>query len=243
MSLVEIQLLVVLALTAVIFVVRVRTGHPPRWMREWQRRQTRLPLTPAHLVTLVVVGALPWLVYVIIRPHLGSDATALTIASAIPVVWAVVHWVRRRRIDLAGLLVVAAYGVAVAMSAVFENAAMPLKLRDAGVLAAVGLVCVGSVVVRRPLLLTALRYVVRHRGGQGGALAVRLDDPARRGDWTAATTLAGATFLVAALAEVLLMVTASTAVFLAVAGPLGGLTPLAAVAVVVAFLRHRSWTA
>lgn len=247
MSLPAAQTLVVLALTLIVFVIRVRTGHPPRWLRRVNQRKDlhasrrRRPLMPAAapLVGIILVGLLPWLVYLAIRPALGSDTSALAVATAVPVVWVIIQWTRMRRVDGLGLVVVGAYVCALALSAVLGHGAMSLKLRDAGVLGAVGLACLVSVVFRRPLPWLGLRYFRRHHGGPA-KIATWIDDPKRRRDLAAATVLAGATFLLATFIEVVLMIGATTAMFLAVAGPLGGLTPPAAVAVMVVFLRHRS---
>ena len=101
------------------------------------------------------------------------------------------------------------------------------------------LACVISVPARRPLLWLALRYLARLRRG-GEQSTNRLQDPQQRHNLAGATLLVGALFLIAALFQVPVMITSSTATFLAVAGPLGGLTPLAATAAAIAFLRRRS---
>ena len=87
---------------------------------------------------MAVVGVLPWLVDLAIHPGLRSDTPALAIATAVPVIWVVIRWFRIRRVDRVGLVAIAAYGCAVALSAAFGGAAAPLKLRDAGVLAVAG---------------------------------------------------------------------------------------------------------
>jgi hypothetical protein len=247
MSAEELQLIVVVAFAAVVLVIRVRTGHPPRLVRELNRRRARHGSQPRPTqilaarawIDVAVMGVLPWLAYLAVRPSLGSDTPALAIATAVPIVWVVIRWVRIRRVERLGLVVIAAYGCAVALSASLGDAATPLKLRDAGVLAVVGLACVISVATRRPLLWLALRHLAHHRLG-GEQATSRLRDPQYRHHVAGATLLIGALFLIAALIELLIMIMASTATFLAVAGPLGGLTPLAATAAAIAFLRHRS---
>ncbi len=239
----EIQALAVAALGAVVLVIRVRTGHPPRLVRELSRRRTLHGSRPRRVlgarawIDLAVMGVLPWLVYLAVRPGLGSDTPSLALATAVPVVWVLIRWVRDRRVDRVGLAVIAAYGCALALSAALGNAATPLKLRDAGVLAVVGLACLISVPAHRPLLWLALRYLARHRRG-GEQATSRLEDPQQRNHLAGATLLTGAVFLTAALIDVLVMISASTATFLAIAGPLGGLTPLAATAAAIAYLQH-----
>jgi hypothetical protein len=241
----ELQALIVLPLGALIVAIRVRTGHGPRRRQPARARPRRQPTlvtttTAKVAVSAVVVSALPWLVYLIVRAHVDTAAEALMVASAVPLVWALARCGRRRRVDSASVAVVAAYAVAVALSALLGGSAMTLKLRDVAALAAVGLACLISSAIRRPLLLTGLQMAVRRGGDNAGAVRARLADPATRGDLGAATVLAGGLFLAAAVTDVLLMVTVSTAVFLAIAGPLGGLTPLAAILATIALLRHRS---
>jgi hypothetical protein len=79
----ELQVVVTLAGVVVIFVIRVRAGHPPRWM---ERRRSR-PLSVGRRTLagrVLILTILPWPVYLIVRPHVGSTAVALAIASAIP---------------------------------------------------------------------------------------------------------------------------------------------------------------
>jgi len=179
------------------------------------------------------------MVYLAVRPALGADTPALAIATAVPVVWAVVHWVRARRVDAVGLIVLAAYGCALALSLILADAATPLKLRDAGILAVVGIACLVSAGVGRPLLWIALHYLTRGQP-RSAALARVVDAPRRRRDFALATIIAGILFLVASSAEVILMLNASTSTFLAIAGPLGGLTPVVAMLAMMAYLRFRS---
>jgi hypothetical protein len=227
MTLSELQPLAVLPAAAIVLAVRVRTGHPPRWL---QRRRGRGGGSATVVISAVVVAVLPWPVYLVARDHVGSSTDALMIASSVPVAWALARWVRQRRADVAGGVVLAAYAAAVALSAVFGGATLPLKLRDVAVLGAVGVACLGSAAIGRPLLLVGLRLVARHG----------TDDPARRRDLGAATVLAGIVFLLASALEIILIAGVSTGTFLAIAGPLGGLTPLAAVAAAIVLLRHRS---
>jgi hypothetical protein len=246
MTTLELQALITLAAIALIFLIRVRTGHPPRWLRRREqtaragpRRPARLGATTKATVVAVVVGGVPWLVYLLVRPHVDTTAQALMIASAIPLAWALARSARRRRVDASSLVVVVAYAAAVVLSVLLGGSALTFKLRDVAALAAVGLACLVSLAFRRPLLLTALQIIVRHRN-DADTLRRRLADPATQHDLGAATALTGTLFALAAATDGLLIATVSTATFLAVSGPLGGLAPLAAIAATIALLRHRS---
>lgn len=241
MTIPELEALITVPVVAIIFVIRVRTGHPPRWLHQSRlardrsshpRSIQRWVLTPTTqaVISAVVVGALPWPVYLIARAHVSTSAQALLIATGIPLLWALVRCVRRRRLDAASLTVVLAYAAAVGLSLLFGNAALPLKLRDVAALAAVALACLISAATGHPLLLTGLRIITgRAENDHEDMLRARLADPAFRRDLSAGTVLAGTLFLLAAAIDVLLIAAVSTSTFLAIAGPLGGATPLVAI--------------
>lgn len=116
------ETLAVAVLVAIVFVVRVRSGHPPRWFQRMRQRpqvlgksHDRRPSWPSSnvrpLMEVAVVGVLPWLAYLILRPLVGSGTPALAAATGIPVVWAVVRWIRARHVDVIGLIVIGPYGL------------------------------------------------------------------------------------------------------------------------------------
>ncbi|PYI65483.1 hypothetical protein CVV68_18100 [Arthrobacter livingstonensis] len=247
----ELQAPFIVSLVALILLMRVRTRHPPRWLQHHRLAQVysssprsrRRLLAPAAkaVATAVVVGVLPWPVYLIARPHVHTSAEALLIATGIPLLWALTRCVRRRRLDAAAVIVIAAYAAAVGLSLLFGNAVLPLKLRDVAALAVIALSCLISAAIGRPLLLAGLQIIAGDADSDhAGALKQRLADPATRRDLGAATALAGALFLLAAAAETLLALTVSTPTFLAIAGPLGGIIPLAVIIAAIALLRHRA---
>jgi hypothetical protein len=244
MTVVEVQLVAVVAAAAVILVVRVRTGHAPAWIqrRLSERREGRTARSAAKarlIAGVFLVGVLPWPVYLVVRPHVGSDGGALAVAAAIPVAAVLVRSARRRRIDAIGVSVLVAYVAAVALSVLFGGSSLPLKLRDVIALGVVGFGCLGSVLVRRPLLEVILGWIARRNGRPPGGWQDRLRDPLFRRDLTAATLLVGTLFVLATLIEIGLILTVSTSTFLALAGPLGGITPIAAVAGAIALLQRR----
>jgi hypothetical protein len=233
----ELQVVVTLAAVVVIFVIRVRTGHAPRWMEV--RHSVSVKVARQKLVGgVLILAVLPCPVYLIVRPHVGSTAVALAIASGIPAAWVLVRSAIRRRLDSVGLVVLAAYGVAVVVSFLFGGAATALKLRDVAALGAVGLACIISALIRRPLLVVAIRWLGRRDAAASSRLREHLQDRRFVRDLRVATGLAGAVFLLAAATEGVLIVAVSTAAFLAISGPLGGLTPIATVGLVIVYLRR-----
>lgn len=188
---------------------------------------------------MVLVAVLPWPLYLLLRQSL-NPSFALMGATAVPAAWLLARCARRRRLDAVSALVLSAYALAVVLSFCFGDAVLPLKLRDVVALGAVGLVCFVSLALKRPLLSEVIQSVIRRDGAASSSLARRLIDPKFRHNLALATGLAGTIFLFAAGVEVFLISAVSTATFLALSGPIGGLTPVATAALVVAFLRWQT---
>jgi len=86
-----------------------------------------------------------------------SDTEALALAWFVPVVWTLSSSLWLRRIDVFGLLGVVVYGIALSISVFFSAGALPLKLHHAVVGGAVGLVCLVSVAMSKPIFLLFIR--------------------------------------------------------------------------------------
>jgi hypothetical protein len=86
---------------------------------------------------------------------------------------------------------VALCAVAVVSSLIFGGAALALKLRDVAALGAVGLACVVSALIGRPLLVLTTRWVVRSDFAASARLRGRLTDRRYVRNLGVATGLAG----------------------------------------------------
>ncbi len=127
-----------------------------------------------QFASLAISYLVPLIVYFVLRPHVASDTEALAIAWFIPVVWTLGSSLWMRRLDVFRLLGVVAYGIALAISIFFGTGALPLKLHHAVVAGAVGLVCLVSVAMGKPIfLLFTRRYAKKteHASQMEGALA------------------------------------------------------------------------
>ncbi|MGB7757707.1 MAG: VC0807 family protein [Salinisphaera sp.] len=101
-------------------------------------------------VELGVNCVLPLLIYDQLAPSIG-DVAALMASSVPPMLWAVIEFIRRRQLDAVSVLVLA--GIALSLLAMIgSGSARFLQLRENLVTALIGLVFLGSVVVRRPLI-------------------------------------------------------------------------------------------
>ena len=167
-------------------------------------RPSRASARRGAITSVVANWLVPLLVFHLVRPHVSSDAVALVISAAIPVVWTAGRLVVQRRVDPIGLLSIAAFALGI-----------------------VGLVCLGSLVISRPLVLPLIRgqvpagttSAVLHRAAMG------------------ITGIAGVTLLVHAAVLIGLAATVSTSEFLALQQPVG--LPILALGIGALMLRKQ----
>ena len=172
-----------------------------------------LSLLPSVLASIVA----PAVGYGQIRPHVASNTIALLAAMAIPATYTLVVFAWRRRTDPFGLFSAAGFGIAVGASFLTGGSALAVELQDPAETGALGLVCVASVIVRRPLWLMVLRLAAR-RNAQA---ARRMADPATRRAATVETAIIAAILLVHAIAVTILALTVPPGTFLALSRPVG----------------------
>lgn len=107
----------------------------------------------------------PWFVFSGLREPLG-DVRALMAASLPPLVWSVMEFLRRRRIDALSLLVLG--GITLSLLAFLGGGGVrALQLREQLVIGAIGLVFLASVVMGRPLMLELARARLGRSGASG----------------------------------------------------------------------------
>ena len=133
-----------------------------------------------QLARLAISGLAALIMYFAIRSHVASDTEALALAWFIPVVWTLGSSLWQRRIDVFGLLGVVAYGIALAVGIFLGAGALPLKLHRALIGGAVGLVCLISFAVGKPIFVLFTRRFAKNGtaiddGGQIGHLSHSLD--------------------------------------------------------------------
>jgi hypothetical protein len=167
----------------------------------------------------VVGGAvIPLGVYYLVRSHVSGDATALAIAGVPAAMWVGIQWLRLRRIDPIGAIILFGFIAGLIVSAALGGNAFVLKVRDSAFTGLFGLSCLASLVFSRPLMF----YV-------GRAMSAG-DDPVRREAYDALwempqarrvfamiTTVWGIGLLTEAGLRVLLAAVLPTGPFLAIA--------------------------
>jgi hypothetical protein len=186
--------------------------------------------------TLVSFGAsvllsavLPLIFYERLRHLVGSQVTALLIAAAIPVAWTAGNLAVRRRLDAVGALSVAAFAIGIVMLAV-TGSAFAFKIHDGVLAGSIGVVCLASVAVGRPLFGLLLPKSVSWSGMTRRAVA----------NWVTGTW--GVVLVADAAVITLLAATLPTQTFLAIQHPVGLTFIAAGIAAVIWRRRHRPAT-
>jgi len=166
-------------------------------------------------------GALiPLAVYYSIRSHLPGDAPALMIAGIPAAAWVAVQWVRQRRMDPIGTIVLFGFVAGIIVSFAMGGSAFVLKVRDSGFTCLFGLGCLVSLVRAKP----AMFYI-------GRALSAG-DDPEKLAAYDALWQMSTAprTFrIITAAWGVGLIAEATTRVLLAMSLPTGTFVAVAPV--------------
>lgn len=183
---------------------------------------------PALLIRLLINLAAPLLVYVLLRPHVHSDITALVAGAAIPAAYTAGVMLLRRRLDAIGAFAVSCFAIGLVVVLITGGSELAFKLREDIWTGPLGLACLISVAAGRPMFSVALRIAAR----RDTQIAERIAAPRTRRISTVTTGVVGVILLVHALVMVALALTVSTTTFLALSRPLslaivgGGLAPL-----------------
>jgi len=166
-----------------------------------------------QLVSLAISGLAPLMMYFVIRSSVASDTEALALAWFIPVIWTLGSSLWLRRINVFGLFGVVAYGFTLTVSIVFGAGALPLKLHHALVGGAVGLVCLVSFAMGKPIFVLFTRRSAKqteHATQMEAALA----DPLVVRRISNLTLIIGIASLADAVLQTALAIVLSTSAFL-----------------------------
>ena len=119
-----------------------------------------MPSIREHLPSLVWGAALPIGIYFLVRSHVHTDAQALIVAGSFSVAWIGIQFVRQRRVDFVGAIVLSGFAVGVISSTLLGGNAYVLKVRDAAFTAIFGIVCVVTLYTHdRPAFFYVSRYL------------------------------------------------------------------------------------
>lgn len=113
------------------------------------------------LLEMGVNVLLPYLVYDWLSPSVGNTQ-ALIISAIPPIIWSLVQIIREKRIDAISIFVIA--GIALSLLAMAGGgSARLLQIRENLVNALIGLVFLGSVLIKRPLIVVLARAQIKAR--------------------------------------------------------------------------------
>ncbi len=161
-------------------------------------------------------AVVPLAVYYLVRPHVNGDAPALMIAGAPAAAWVAFEWLRRRRIDPIGCIVLFGFVAGIIASLLLGGSAFVLKVRDSAFTAMFGLICLSSLWARRPLMFFIGRAL---SAGDDPAKTAAYDElwemPTAPRTFRLITAAWGAGLIAEAGARVLLAVSLPTGPFLA----------------------------
>lgn len=166
-----------------------------------------------QLASLAISDFAPLIMYFAIRSSVASDTEALALAWFIPVVWTLGSSLWQRRLDVFGLLGVVAYGIALAISIFFGAGALPLKLHRALVTGVVGLVCLISFAVGKPIFVLFTRRSAKNTA-HATQIEVALADPLVARRISNLTLIIGIACLADAVLQTALAIVLSTSAFL-----------------------------
>jgi hypothetical protein len=176
------------------------------------RNRNRL-LSVAQIVVFDIAG--PLVAYSLLRSAGLSSVSALVLSGAFPALGIAVGVARHRRVDAIGVLVLAGIAVGTVLGLVSGNAR--LVLVEGSVPTAVfGLLCLGSLRSRRPLIF---RFALEFMGGdtpRGRDFDGLWRYPGFRHAFRLFTVVWGVTYLAEAAARVIIVETTSTATALTV---------------------------
>ena len=181
---------------------------PSRPDYEEERRQR---IARTRRAALVALG--PVVAYLLLRQVVGTDTVALAITAALPTAWVVIMLVRRRQVEWIGVLVVAIFLIVMGLTVLSGGSSLPLKLRNAGFAGVIGLTCVISVAVRRPLPILLLQLSARRDPELADGLERMSHNKPLLRTLAVITALVGITLLVSAAVQTILALTLSTTEF------------------------------
>jgi len=162
-----------------------------------------------RMLALDIVG--PLVVYRVCRGVGVAEVWALVVSGLPPGIGVLADWLRWRTLEVVGAVVLAGIGLSIVLALVTNNTKIVL-LEDAGLTAAFGLACLGSLATKRPLIFYFGQgfYGGRH-SADGAEMASDFDRyPEARFFWRTVTAVWGITNIALALAVALIVQTQST---------------------------------
>jgi hypothetical protein len=175
-----------------------------------------LPQTATRKSPLIEVAGLvlPLVAYLALKQIAGNDTVALAVAEAIPCVWIVAMMARTKQFQPIAMVPLTVFGIALLITLLSGGSTLPLKLRRGFLTGGIGIGCLVSLAIRRPLLEVLLPFFVRLRRIPERHARLLIDTDVGRRLLIAITALIGIICTVDATLQVVLAFTVSTSTFL-----------------------------
>jgi hypothetical protein len=201
----------------------IEDGHVADGVPNSSRFAAALAYIRAHGMKVVLeAGAnfvLPFLIYSVANEGLGA-VPALMVASAPPIAWSVIGFLRERKLDALSILVLA--GIALSLLAFAGGGGIKvLQLRENLVGGVIGLAFLGSAAIGRPLIdLLAQARMRRGAPEKAAALEALREDAGFRAALTLATLVWGVGLLAVCAVNCALVFVVSIKTYLLIGGPI-----------------------
>lgn len=167
------------------------------------------------LLTLVVNGLLPFLIYIVLSNYVASF-TALSIATIIPLFENIQYLIKHKKVDVFSSIMLFTFILSLVLIA-FGGSEKLLLIRESFITAGVGLIFIGSLLFPKPLIYhLALRFTVKDDAKEQQSFANKWSIPYFRHATRNITSIWGLSLLLEAVVRVYLVFSMSTAAFLVI---------------------------
>lgn len=203
------------------------TDRPPAEVRPDEeavllRSRRMIPNVRELAPKAVLAGVLPLVGYNLLRPHVSSDATALAAVMVFPLADITIERIRKGRFEPIGVIALLGIAIGLIGAVAFHGNAMLLKLRESVFTGAFGVICLASLLARRPAMFYMGRAFAT--GGEQHAVAEFneiWERPGAARRFRKVTAVWGVGLLGEAVLRTILAYTMSTGRFLAAAPVIG----------------------
>jgi hypothetical protein len=131
---------------------------------------SRKEIIKGIVITLLINGAVPFVVYEVLSSHMSSIA-ALSIATVIPLIDNLFSFMKRRKLDVFAVFMLVSFLLGLAMLCIGGNERL-LLIRESFVTGILGIIFLGSLLFPRPLIYYfAIRFTVGNDPDKTSAFA------------------------------------------------------------------------
>ena len=169
---------------------------------------------------LLVNLGLPWCVYMLAKPRYG-EVHAIMASAAPPMLWSLLEFGRRRKVDALSVMVLGGIGLSLAGYAMGGSPRL-LLMRESLITGLIGLAFIGSAGINRPLVFVLARAAMQRRSAEeASAFGAEEAEPGFRRAMTIMTIVWGCGFVAETCVRAVLVFSIPVSRFLVI-GPVIG---------------------